>query len=69
MLNEIKRSRTDKIFGGVCSGLGKHTELPTWVYRVLIIISMFYGFGFLLYILLWIFIPLEDKPSDKIGFD
>ena len=63
MLNEIKRSRTDKILGGICSGLGKHTELPTWVYRVILSISILYGFGLILYVILWMFIPLEEKEE------
>ncbi len=65
MLNEIKRSRTDKILGGVCGGLGKNTEVPTWVYRVLLAISVLYGFGVVLYILLWIFIPLEPVEASE----
>lgn len=64
MLNEIKRSRTDKIFGGICGGLGKYTELPTWLYRVALLISVLYGFGFLLYIILWMFMPLESEEKD-----
>ena len=64
MLNEIKRSRTDKIFGGICGGLGKYTELPTWLYRVALLISVLYGFGFLLYIILWMFMPLEAEEKD-----
>ena len=65
MLNEIKRSRTDKIFGGVCGGLGKHTEFPTWAYRVALSISILYGFGLIIYILLWIFIPLEPVEASE----
>ncbi len=69
MFNKIKRSRTNKILGGICGGLGKYTELPTWVYRVFFSIFILNGFGFLLYVILWIFMPLEplellDKEKD-----
>ena len=46
------------MIGGVCGGLGAHTGLPSWVWRVIFCISVFYfGIGLLFYILLWIFIP------------
>ena len=64
MLNKIKRSRTDKILGGICGGLSKHTELPTWLYRVILSICFLYGYGLILYIILWLFIPLE-KIEEK----
>ena len=57
-LHRLTLSKTDKMIGGVCGGLGAHTGLPSWVWRVIFCISVFYfGIGLLFYILLWIFIP------------
>lgn len=59
-LHRLARSRTDRVIGGVCGGLGKHTDLPPWAWRVIFcLISLYFGAGLLFYILLWIFLPLE----------
>ncbi|HLQ13923.1 MAG TPA: PspC domain-containing protein [Steroidobacteraceae bacterium] len=57
-LHRLSRSATDRVIGGVCGGLGAHTGLPSWAWRVIFCISVFYfGIGLLFYLLLWIFIP------------
>ncbi len=59
-LHRLARSRTDRVIGGVCGGLGKHTDLPPWAWRVIFcLVSLYFGAGLLFYILLWIFLPLE----------
>lgn len=60
-LKNLKRSQEDKWIAGVCGGLAKSTEIPAWIFRVFFIFSTFFsGLGIVLYILLWIFMPLED---------
>ena len=62
-LHRLTLSTTDKVIGGVCGGLGAHTGLPSWAWRVIFCISVFYfGIGLLFYILLWIFIPAGSAP-------
>lgn len=57
-LHRLRRSTRDHVIGGVCGGLGEHTELPSWVWRVIFCVAVLYfGVGLLLYLLLWIFIP------------
>ena len=57
-LHRLSRSATDRVIGGVCGGLGAHTGLPSWAWRVIFCISVFYfGIGLVFYVLLWIFIP------------
>lgn len=57
-LHRLTLSSTDRVIGGVCGGLGAHTGLPSWAWRVIFCAMVFYfGVGFLFYILLWIFIP------------
>lgn len=64
LLHELRRSRTDRILGGVCGGLGQYTGLPAWTWRVLFCLTMLsFGFGLLLYALLWLFIPLQQGAS------
>jgi phage shock protein PspC (stress-responsive transcriptional regulator) len=59
-LHRLSRSRTDRVLGGVCGGLGRHTGLPSWVWRVLFCAAaLYFGIGMLAYVLLWLFMPLE----------
>jgi phage shock protein C len=62
-LHRLSLSTTDKVIGGVCGGLGAHTGLPSWAWRVIFCVSVFYfGIGLLFYLLLWIFIPAGAPP-------
>jgi phage shock protein C len=60
-LRSLSKAKDDRWIGGVCGGLGKHTPIPSWIWRVIfaafIIIS--FGTGLLIYILLWVFMPKE----------
>jgi len=56
----VYRSRTDRVLGGVCSGLGKYFALDPVLLRVLWAIAFFVGgAGLLAYIIAWIIIPEE----------
>ncbi len=50
----LYRDENHKILGGVCSGVAAYFGIDPVIVRVLFIVS---GIGFLLYILLWIFVP------------
>src|SRR6476646_9558421 len=55
-LHRLTLSSTDRVIGGVCGGLGAHTGLPSWAWRVIFCISTIHlGTGLLFYLLLWIF--------------
>jgi phage shock protein C len=59
-VNAFRRSRTDRVFGGICGGMGKATGVEAWVWRLLFaVLFIFAGAGLLLYLLLWIFVPSE----------
>jgi phage shock protein PspC (stress-responsive transcriptional regulator) len=63
VLRRLARSRTDRVISGVCGGLGAHTGLPSWAWRVLFVASVVcFGFGILIYVLLWLFLPQEARP-------
>jgi phage shock protein PspC (stress-responsive transcriptional regulator) len=50
----------------VCGGLGEHTPVPSWTWRLLFaLLFLFYGTGLLIYILLWIFVPPKSEPKDE----
>jgi phage shock protein PspC (stress-responsive transcriptional regulator) len=57
------RSRTNKVLGGVCAGLGTYLTLDPVLIRVLWAITFFIGgAGLLAYIIAWIIIPEEPMP-------
>ena len=54
------RSRTDKVFGGVCGGIAKSLNTDPFIIRlVFALLFIFAGSGILLYIILWIALPEE----------
>ena len=48
---------------GVCAGLGEHLAVDPIIFRILFIVfSISGGFGILVYLFMWAFVPV--KPSD-----
>ncbi len=65
ILKHITKSQQDKKIAGICGGLGEHTSIPAWFWRVMFIASVFiYGLGALLYILFWIFMPADQTQNE-----
>jgi phage shock protein C len=59
-VNSFRRSRSDRVLGGVCGGMARSTGAESWVWRLIFtVLFIFAGAGLLLYLLLWIFVPSE----------
>ena len=59
-LNLLRRSRTDRWLSGVCGGLAVASGVDSWVWRlVFTLLTLTFGFGAVIYLLLWIFVPEE----------
>jgi len=58
---QLRRSRADRWLGGVCGGLAGAFGLETWVWRLVFTVFTIVtsGFGALVYLLMWIFVPEE----------
>lgn len=60
MDNRLFRSSTDKMLGGVCAGLGTYLRIDVTIVRLFfVVLTMAGGFGPLLYLILWIVLPVE----------
>ncbi len=58
----LYRSRTNRMLGGVCGGLGIYLNIDPTIVRLLFILLLFGSdFGFLLYLVLWILVPEEGQ--------
>jgi phage shock protein C len=63
-MNKLYRSSTDRVFAGVCGGLGEYLNIDSSMIRILWALSvLILGFGVLLYIISAIVIPLEPQAS------
>ena len=61
------RSRTDKVFAGVCGGLAEYFNTDPILVRLLfLVLIILAGGGLLAYIILWIITP--EKPIDFSQF-
>ena len=59
-VSRLRRSRTDRWVGGVCGGLGRVSGVESWIWRLVFALCvLFAGFGALIYLLMWIFVPEE----------
>lgn len=59
-LRQLRRSSTDRWIGGVCGGLDNVTGIPAWSWRILFVLTaLLHGVGLVMYLLLWIFVPLQ----------
>ena len=66
-LNQFRRSLTDRWIGGVCGGLGEMTGIPSWSWRILFVLTaLLHGIGVIMYILLWIFVPMQTNTSQPV---
>ena len=66
-LDELRKSDADVYVAGICGGLGEHTPVPAWLWRVaLLLLALSGGAGLAVYAVLWYFMPgpLEDQDSD-----
>ena len=70
METRLYRSKSDRMLGGVCGGLGNYLGIDSTLVRVFFFILIFgAGSGFWIYLLLWLLIPEEDTESSKVFGD
>jgi phage shock protein PspC (stress-responsive transcriptional regulator) len=60
----LYRADNDKILGGVCAGLANYLRLDPAVVRIIFaLMTMGWGAGVLLYIILWVVLPTKALPT------
>lgn len=65
---KLMRDPDDRVFGGVCSGLGHYFGIESrWVRLMLVLLFIFGGTGLLLYIILWMVVPVAKTRADRMA--
>jgi phage shock protein C len=60
----LVRSRNDRMIAGVAGGLAATLNIdPLLVRIVLLALAFMNGFGFMLYVVLWLLVPNEDSAA------
>ncbi|AUD00417.1 PspC domain-containing protein [Spirosoma pollinicola] len=61
------RNPEDKVLGGVSSGIAAYFGIDTGIVRLLFVLGIvFFGVGFLLYIVLWMIAPAANTLTEKM---
>jgi len=61
----LYRNENDKVLGGVCSGLANYFNIDVVIARIIFVVLLFSGVGFLTYIIMWIAVP--SSATVQIG--
>ncbi len=66
---KLRRSRREKIIAGVCGGLAEYFDIDPFLVRLAFLLGALFlnGAGFVVYIILWILVPLESGPEVEIN--
>jgi phage shock protein C len=60
IMKKLYRTKIDKVFGGVCGGIGDYADIDPSLLRIIFICLIFSPFPIILtYILSWIIIPKQ----------
>lgn len=64
---KMYRDTDNKMIAGVCSGLSAYLNIdPVFLRIVTVILAIFGGSGFVLYIIFWIILPEAATPAQKL---
>ena len=60
----LYRSDEDRVIAGICGGFGEYFNIDPVIVRLIWIgLSIVHGFGLVLYLLCWVFIPRRPWSS------
>ncbi len=62
------RNPSNRVLGGVCSGLAAYFGVQLWVVRIALVLLVYWqNYSFLIYLLLWVAIPKAKSEADKLA--
>ncbi len=64
-MKRLYRKADSKKIAGVCSGLGEYFNVdPTLVRIIFLLVTFFWGFGVLVYLVCWMAMPSKDEIKE-----
>ncbi|QOR34267.1 PspC domain-containing protein [Clostridium sp. 'deep sea'] len=60
MATQLYRSRSNKRLGGVCAGVAEYFGIDVTLVRLVTLLLVFWGGGFIFYLIAWIILPEES---------
>lgn len=64
---KIYRDPNQKMLGGICAGLGVYLNIdPTIIRIIVVLLSICYGSGLIIYLILWLIIPEASTISQQL---
>ncbi|GAU64912.1 hypothetical protein SSP35_01_02480 [Streptomyces sp. NBRC 110611] len=61
----LRRSRRNKVLGGVCGGLGRQWDLDPVIFRIVLAVLSVGGIGLIFYGFAWLLIPLHGEDENE----
>ncbi|AFD08716.1 PspC domain-containing protein [Solitalea canadensis] len=62
------RDSDNQIVGGVCAGVANYLETdPTWIRLIWALLTLTWGFGLVIYFILWLAVPEAKTVADKMA--
>jgi phage shock protein C len=61
----LRRSRQDRVLGGVCGGFAHYLNIDPVAIRIIMIALLFTGVGALAYLIAWIVIPSAEEGEPE----
>lgn len=69
-MHKLYKSSTNKVFDGVCGGIGEYFAVDPVIIRILwMLLVMFGGTGFIAYIIAMFIIPRQDEVDESMASD
>ena len=62
----LYRSRNNRMFAGVCSGLGEYFDMDPTVIRLLFVLGVFLGFGGAIFVYLVMMFVVPEEPLSTL---
>ena len=59
-VRRLRRSKQDRVLGGVCGGMGAYFGIDPVVLRIVMVALVFAGVGVVAYLIAWLVIPEAD---------
>src|SRR5258708_28596583 len=63
MNNQLMRSESDRMIGGVCGGLARYFNIDSAIVRLVFVLAVLSGISPLVYLVLWIVMPEQKNPA------